>query len=1059
MRITDISIQRAMTVFALMIMVVIVGVSAYQRLPREASPDVKIPYVLVMAPYFGTSPQDMENLVTRKLEQQLKGLADLEEMSSVSAEGHAQVLLEFNTDVEMTDALQKVRDAVEMAKPDLPQDVREDLSIIEISSDDWPIMQIVLSAEYDPVRLKEVAEDVKEELEQVQGILEVNLSGGVEREVRVDVDPQRLRFYELGLIDVMDAIRLENITIPGGDLGLGTYDYQVRVPGEFESVEIIPDILINPGAPVPVYVRDVAEVSLGLKERETISRINRVDAVTLSITKRSGENVIRIADEVKALMAQLEAQLPAGTAVSIIGDQSVYIEDMVAELENNILSGLILVVVVLFLFLGLTNSFFVAVAIPFSMLISFIILNALDITLNIVVLFSLILALGMLVDNAIVIVENIFRYRLKGKGREQAAREATHQVSTPVIASTLTTICAFGPLVLWPGIMGEFMKYLPITVIVTLASSLFVALVFNPVLCARFMRVPEGVATRKRPGDRFIAFGLSTYEPTLRWALRHRAVSLLGMFALLAVVFVLFMRFNAGVELFPDVDPTYAYVSAEAPSGTRLELTDHFSRQIEREVAELPELKAFVTEVGVAGGDGLTGGGSSTHQSTISIEFLKQEERDSNTRQSLEDLRAALAGFTGAQLTIDKQEQGPPTGAPVNIEISGDDFTLLGELAGRIRDEIRDIPGLVDLEDNYDAGRPEIRVRPDLEKAGRLGLRTMDLASTIRTAMHGDDVSTYRVGEDEYDIVVRFDPNARLSTEDLEDLTVFTEGKHIPLTAFARISYEAGLGSIRRIDSKRVVTVTAEAAAGFNGNALLAQVRDRLAGFPLPPGYHLDYTGESEDEEEARAFLGDAFGIALMLILLVLITQFTSLTIPFVVMSSVILSLIGVLTGLMVTQTPFGIIMTGVGVISLAGVVVNNAIVLLDYIIKLRNDGLDKIDAIVEAGRTRFRPVVLTAVTTVLGLIPLTTGFSVNFGHLLDGDLAHAFIIGGSSSQWWGPMGTAVIWGLAVATFLTLVIVPVMYSVIDPFVRVLRLIFIEWPARLLSRPRRAAAGG
>jgi len=1057
-RITDISIKRAMTVFALMIMVVIVGTSSYLRLPREASPDVKIPFVMVMAPYFGTSPQDMENLVTRKLEQQLKGLADLKEMTSISSEGFSQVVLEFNTDVEMSDALQKVRDAVEMAKPDLPQDVREDLSIIEISSDDWPIMQIALSAQYDPIRLKQVGEEIQEELERIPGILEVKLSGGVDREVRVDVDPQRLRYYDLSLVDVTDAIRFENVTIPGGDLGLGTYDYQVRVPGEFESVEIIPNLLINPGEPVPVYVRDVADVRLGLKDPETLSRLDGVAAVTLSITKRSGENVIRIADEVKATVERLTPELPPGTSVTITNDQSVYIKDMVAELENNILSGLILVVAVLFLFLGLTNSFFVGVAIPFSMLFSFIILKALDVTLNIVVLFSLILALGMLVDNAIVIVENIFRYRVAGKGPEEAARDATHQVTTPVLAATLTTVCAFGPLVLWPGIMGEFMKYLPITLIVTLVCSLFVALVFNPVLCARFMRIPADAGSHKRPGDRLLALGLSSYEPTLRWALRHRAVTLGTMLLLLVVVFTLFMRFNAGVELFPDVEPTYAYVSLEAPSGTRIELTDHYSRQVEQEVRSLPDLKAFLTEVGVGGsGGGLVGGGAASHHATISLEFFRQEQRSTNTRQTLEDLRSRLAGFTGARVIIDKQEEGPPTGAPVTIEISGDDFSLLGELAERIKDRIRDIPGLVDLQDNFDAGRPEIRVRPDLEKAARLGLRTIDLASTVRTAIHGDEVSTYRVGEDEYDIIVRLAPQARLSTEDLEDLTVFYEGRHIPITAFAEISYETGLGAIRRIDSKRVVTVTAEAAAGFNGKALLAQAQRRLTDMPLPPGYFLEYTGESEDEEEARAFLGDAFGIALMLILLVLITQFTSLTIPFVIMISVILSLIGVLTGLMVTRTPFGIIMTGVGVISLAGIVVNNAIVLLDYVVKLRNDGMEKIDAIVEAGRTRFRPVVLTAVTTILGLIPLTMGISINFGHLFRGDLAHAFIIGGSSSQWWGPMGTAVIWGLAVATFLTLVVVPVLYSVIDPFVRGLRLVLIELPRRLLRGPRRAKA--
>ena len=1034
MRITDIAIKRYVTVFTLMVVVVFMGANSYMALPRESTPDVKIPFVVVMAPYFGTSPGDMENLVTRKLEQQLKGIADLEEMTSISSEGFSQVVLEFDTDVEMSDALQKVRDAVEMAKPDLPQDVREDLTIQEISSSDWPIMQIVLSSDYDAVELKKVGEDLQEELERIPGVLAVNLSGGVEQEVRIDVDAKRLRFYGLGFIDVSDAIRFENVTIPGGSLPLGTYDYQIRVPGEFKSIDVIPDILINPGVETPVYIRDVAEVSLGLKDRESISRLNGQEAVVLTVTKRSGENIIRIADEIHAKLDALLPGFPEGTQLSVTGDVSVFIRDMVNELENNIISGLILVVLVLFLFLGTRNSLFIAAAIPFSMLISFMVLRALDVTLNMVVLFSLILALGMLVDNAIVIVENIFRFRMRGKSRAEAAREATDQVSGAVIASTLTTICAFGPLIFWPGIMGEFMRYLPITVVVTLIASLIVALVFNPVLCARFMTVPKDGGPKKRPGNRLLEMGLRGYEPILRWALHHRAMTLTGMTVLLFLVFILFGMFNSGVELFPDSEPTYAYVGIEAPSGTRLEVSDVFSNQVEAEVAKLPEMVAFVTEVGGATNQGLTSGAGSSHLTTVSMEFIKHEERTHNTRTLIEDLRHALAAFTGARLTIDKQEHGPPTGAPVTIEISGDNFALLGELAEQVRERIRDIAGLVDLEDDYDRGRPEILIRPSLEKAARLGIRTMDLASLLRTAIHGEDVSKYRVGEDEYDIVVRLDEPSRRSVEDIEDLTVFYEGEHIPITAFAEVSYEAGLGAIQRIDSQRVVTVTADAAAGYNGNALLAQAQRRLIDFPLPQGYHIDYAGESEDQAEAQAFLSEAFVIVIMLIMLVLITEFTSVTVPFVIIISVALSLIGVLAGLLITRTPFGIIMTGVGVISLAGVVVNNAIVLLDYVIKLRQRGLDKFDALVRAGLTRFRPVCLTAITTVLGLIPLTTGFSVDFKKLLRADFGNALVIGGEMADYWGPMGVAVIWGLVVATFLTLVVVPVMYSAIDPIV-------------------------
>lgn len=1045
MRITEGAIRKYPMIFAFMVIITLVGLDSYKSLPRESSPDIKIPFVLVMTPYSGASPEDVENLITRKLERELKGLADLEEMTSTSVEGASSILLEFDPSIEMSDALQKVRDRVDTAKPELPDDPREDLMIIEISSDDWPIVQINLAGDLDPSTLKEVGEDLQEEIEQVRGVLEVDLTGGIEHEVRVDVDPERLSFYNLSLIDVQDAIFLQNTTIPGGELELGLYKYQVTVPGEVERVEEILDFVLNIGEATPVYVRDVADVSFGVKDRETISRVNGQEAVILSVKKRSGENIIDIVDAVKALLAEQEPLMPEGIDVTIVGDQSVDIRHYVNELENNIISGLILVVAVLLLFFGFTNSLFVGVAIPFSMLIAFIVLRALGITLNMVVLFSLILALGMLVDNAIVIVENIFRHRGEGKSAAEAARLGASEVSGAVIASTLTTLCAFGPMMLWPGIMGEFMRYLPLTVMITLSASLLVALVFNPVLCARMMRVPRKSVAKQGVGDRLITYGQTTYKPTLEWALRHKVLVQVGMAVALVVVMILFGMFNAGVELFPDVEPRVAYVSVEAPSGTRVDVSDSYTKAIEKVVAEVPDLKAFSAQVGAESGGGLSGTNQApSHKSLVTMEFVDREERVGSSRRHIEDLRQALAGFTGARLTIDKQEEGPPTGKPVNIEITGADFEVLGELAAQVKERIRGVPGLVDIVDNFDRGLPKIEVRPDVDKAGRYGLRTWDIAGTIRTALHGAETAKFRVGEDEYDIMVRYQEPFRKKVEDLENLNIFYEGEQVPLSAFATTEFTSGLASINRIDAERVVTVSADVAAGYNGNALLAEVQQRLADYTLPPGYGLDYTGESEDQAEASAFIQEAFLLAVMLIFVVLISQFSSITVPLVILSSVVLSLIGVFLGLMITGTPFGIIMTGVGVISLAGIVVNNAIVLLDYIIQLRNKGMDKIEAIVTAGMTRFRPVILTAVTTVLGLIPLTTGFSVDFNRLVHGDFGHAVIVGGESSQWWGPMGVAVIWGLVVATFLTLVVVPVMYASIDPVKDFFYRMLIGW---------------
>jgi len=1045
MKLTNGAIKRYPMIFAFMFIIIVLGTKSYLTLPRESSPDVKIPFVMVLAPYAGTSPEDMENLVTRKLEQQLKGVKDLKEMTSSSSYGMSVVTMEFESRVDMSDALQAVRDRVELAKPDLPDDPRNDLVVQEVSSADaFPVMKVNLAGDIDLFLLKKTGEDLQEELEQIKGVLAVDLVGGIENEVQVDVDPEKLAYYDLGLPDVQDAIALQNITIPGGKLGLGIYDYQVRVPGEVADPQDLLDFVVNPGIDPPVYVRDVATVKFGIKDRETIGRVNGRDAVTLVVKKRSGENIITIAAAVKETIARLQPTFPAGTEVTIVGDQSLQIKRMVRELENNILSGLVLVVVVLLAFFGVRNAFFVGTAIPFSMLITFIVLSLLGITLNMVVLFSLILALGMLVDNAIVIVENIYRHRGRGLDNTEASEVGTGQVAAAVIASTLTTICAFGPVVFWPGIMGEFMKYLPITVIITLSASLLVAVVFNPVLCSRFMGVPRGEDEESLLGDRLIKVGLDWYRPLLVWALAHRLVVLVAMNLVLVGTLLLFSRFNAGVELFPDIDPQFVNVNIDAPSGTRIEQTDAYAASIEDKVKNLPDLVAYNTSVGMPIDAQTAGGSLPSHQGFITLEFPEMAERTASTRQSVVVLRERLTDFTGARITVQKQEEGPPTGKPVNIEISGDDFDVLGEIAARVKERIRSVSGIVDIVDNYDHALPELKVIPDVEKAGRYGLRTFDIAGTIRTALHGTETAKYRVGEDEYDIVVRYDKPFRGKAEDLANATVFYEGKSVPVSAFANLEFGTGLAAVYRIDARRVVTVSADVAAGANGNALLAKVQHELSDLEIPAGYQLDYTGESEDQQEASSFLSNAFMIAILLIFVVLVSQFSSVTIPLVILSSVILSLIGVFAGLMLTRTPFGIIMTGVGVISLAGIVVNNAIVLLDYIIQLRARGLDLTEAIIRAGETRFRPVILTAVTTILGLIPLTTGLSLDFAALFAGRFGKVIVMGGESSQWWGPMGVAVIWGLAVATFLTLIVVPVMYSALDPIKHFFFVIMVGW---------------
>lgn len=1021
MKITEIAITKRLSTFVLMFIILILGFQSYRSLPKEASPDITIPYIIVSTPYFGVSPEDVENLVTRPIERKLKGLSDVKEIRSTSQEGYSMVIIEFVAGTDVDAALQKVREKVDLAKPDIPQDA-EDPILTEINFSDLPIMIINISGNMGLVGLKRIAENLEDEIETIPGVLDVTITGGLTREVQVNINPWRLQYYGVSVNDVIDAVRNEHLNIPGGSIDLGTTKYLVRVPGEFTVPENMKDIVVKVKDGRPVFIRDLAEVVYSFKERDTISRLNEVETVSLAVQKRSGTNLLEISDRTKEKIEQMRLQLPPGVELTITGDMSVDIRKMVAELENNIASGLLLVVLVLFLVMGLRNAFLVGIAIPMSMLLSFLVLKAMGETMNMVVLFALILSVGMLVDNAVVIVENIYRHHQEGKTIPQAALAGTKEVSMPVTASTITTLMAFFPLMFWPGIVGEFMYYMPLTVIIALASSLFVALVFNPTVCSRFMkesREQRKIEAREENLGRILRF----YLRFLRASLHRPVTTFVSAMGLLVLVVMLYGVFGHGVEFFPSVDPNKVFVDVSAPSGTNLETSDRIVREVEGIVKKLPDVNNYVANVGHQGSSmGFELGGGTPNKSRIMVDMVEPDLRARSSRLTRDQLREQLTVITGADIEVNDEDYGPPTGPPINIEISGEDYETLGRLAKDIREQIRTVKGVVDIRDDYDAARPEIRVTVDREKAALLGLNTFEVASTIRTAINGTEASKYRVGEDEYDITVRFAREARSSVEDLRRINVFYEGQQIPLPNIARIESAAGVGTIQHKDLKRVITVSAK-VDGRNENAALRECMDKLSTFAMPEGYFIEFTGQNQEQEESQAFLSQAFLIALLLIALVLITQFNSLVLPFIIMFSVILSLIGVLVGLMVTGTPFGIIMTGLGVISLAGVVVNNAIVLIDYIQQLRYQGLEKVEAVITAGLVRFRPVMLTAITTVLGLIPLSTGIGFDFERF-------RFLIGGESSQWWGPMGIAVIFGLSFATLLTLVFVPVMYKLL-----------------------------
>ncbi|NDV25212.1 efflux RND transporter permease subunit [Desulfovibrio sp. JC010] len=1013
------ALNRQSTVMVLLVFIIIAGISSYASLPRESDPDITIPYIFVQTNFEGVAPEDMETLITMPIERKLKGLSGTKEISSISDDGVSIIKVEFNPDVDIDDALQKVRDKVDQAKPDLPADLPDEPVINEVNLSEQPILNVVLSGPFSLKRLKVFAEQLEDRIESVQGVLDAKIIGGLEREIHVEFDMDRVAYYNIPISSLLNALKNANVNTPGGSVEIGKSKYLVRVPEDFKHPDEIDKIVVYEKDGRPIYLRDIATIRDHYKDPTSKSRFNGIRSVTIEVKKRAGENIIRIIDTTKEIIREEQQILPPTLKIDMTADQSDEIRQMVADLQNNIITGLLLVLIVVFAFIGGRSALFVSLAIPLSMLITFTVLEIFSYTLNMVILFSLILSLGMLVDNGIVVVENIYRHMGMGKSRFQAAMDATDEVAWPVIASTLTTVGAFFPMVFWPGIMGEFMSYLPITVIIALIASLFVALVINPVLSAKFQDVPKQ-DENANPGfiDRMMETLKNFYRPILEWSLDHRILVVLFSFGFLVASTVCFGMFGRGVEFLPKTEPKRSDVKIKAPVGTNLEASDQFVKVVEKIAAEYPDIEYVIANTGESGQSDEIG----THYSLVKLDYLDIQDRSRPSSEITDEIRGRLQhAIRGAEVRAEPEKMGPPTGSAINMEIYGKDLRKLGEITGSFKRAIKNVPGLVDLKDNYISAKPEIRVDVDKEKAAIMGLDAFTIAQAVKTAINGFKVGVYREGKDEYDIVARLPKHNRDSLEDIRRITVSgPKGEPIPITSLADVTMGGGLGGINRIDQKRVVTISAD-VSGRLAEEVIADINAAVSGIELPRGYSYKFTGEQEEQAKASAFLEKAFAGALFLIFIVLVTQFNSIATPFIILTAVILSLGGVMVGLLVTGTAFGVIMTGVGVLSLAGVVVNNAIVLIDYFEQLKEQGRNAREALIEAGLTRFRPVLLTAITTVLGLIPMATGVSFDFINMrLD--------MGSETSQWWGPMAVAVIFGLAIATVLTLVVVPTLCS-------------------------------
>jgi len=1100
----------------LVALVAIMGIVSYLTIPKESFPNITVPNIFVVTLYPGVSPEDMESLVTRKLEDELGNISEIKEMTSTSTEGYSSVVLEFDTGIDIEEALQKVREKVDLAKAELPEDAEEPL-VQEVNLSEFPIMQINLSGDYDLEILKDIAEDLQDKIEAIPTVLGVDLTGGLEREVQVDVDLAKLKYYNLSFGDIIGAISAENVTIPGGDISVGTKSFLLRVPGQYQETAPIEDVVLKVNEGKPIYLRDIANVTFGFKERETYSTLDESPVITLGVKKRTGENILETYDRVSAILDDALPTLPPTTTYKITNDQSKDVKNMVSSLENNIISGLILVIGVLLFFLGVRNASFVGISIPLSMFLSFIILSALGITMNMIVLFSLILALGMLVDNAIVVVENIYRYLEDGYDNFESAKKGTGEVAGPIIAGTATTLAAFFPMIFWPGTVGEFMGYLPKTLIITLSSSLFVGLIINPVICALFMTIDGDTnkAQLTKRGKQILysmlalvllvlvlssfvtwtmlivlgallwilnkyvlaptgkwwqAEGLNvfigTYENSLIWALNNRLKTVGIAFFVLIMSFVVLGVFNPGTEFFPeDIPPRDVYVQIETPVGSDVEFTRSVVDKVAERVKNIPQASDINTILAVSGAaissDPAGGGGNSTHKGTVAINFVDYELREGDIFEAMEYMRNDLNGvIAGAKITVEKPQDGPPTGPPINLEISGPDMTELTRISNDVLSalEADSIFAKMDgLETDLPDSRPEIRVEVDREKAGLYELNTNMIGMTVRQAINGVEASKFRDGKEEYEIVVRLAKEYRDDLSTLSDLTVFHEGIQIPLSEVASWEISDGFGGIRHKESERVITVSADVRSGYQSNAVLAEAQQVLARYldGLPPGYNYEWTGQQQEQDESFAFLGRAFLIAVFLIAFILVSQFNSIVKPVIILSSVVMSTAGVFYGLVTFQMAFGL-MAFLGLISLAGVVVNNAIVLIDYVDILRTrDGLDLRSALVQAGKVRFRPVILTAITTTLGLVPLAVGFNFDFITLVNNPieffthLGEYIYWGGEQAAWWGPMAIAVIVGLLFSTFLTLILVPVLYSVIERGKQSLQQLFF---ARKESKP-------
>jgi len=1096
LKFTNWCIKNRTAIYVITILLSLAGIISYIQIPKEQFPDIVVPTISVVTIYPGNTPEDIENFISKPIEKQLKSINGVKKVTSQSLSDVSIITVEFTTNTKVDIAKQKVKDAVDKAKSDLPADLDEDPTIQEFDIAEMPIMNVNLASDLPLDKLEKYAKQLEEQIETLPQITRVDKVGGLEREIQVEVDLYRMQQAGITFSDIEAAIARRNVNISGGEIVENGVRRNVRITGQIIDPSSLRSLVIRSFTGTTAILGDFATVNDGFKEKQDYARLDGKQVITLNIIKRSGENLIEASDEIKKIIEEYkETKFPENVKVIITGDQSNQTRVQLADLINTVIIGFILVLVVLMFFMGFKSAFFVALAGPLSAFIAFMIMPGLDFTLNVIVLFSFLLALGIVVDDAIVVIENTHRLLHKYPFNiEQAAKYGAGEVFIPVLAGTLTTLGPFVPLLFWPGVTGKFMSYIPITLIITLGASLFVAFVINPVFAVSFMKkddhhkkgspkqtlIATGVLALiggffhivRQPGlanlillcailvplhhfvlsriilafqeklwPKFISF----YKRMLTFLTKSwvPVFTIVGSVGLLVISFFVYVGTKPQINFFPDPEPNFVYVFAELPMGSDATVTDSVAKIMERKINEVlgeknPNVESIITNIGLNAGDPQNPDKVPTpHKVRISVAFVKFADRHNfHTREALEDIRQKFEDepISGVNINVDKESAGPPTGPPVNIEISGEDFNMLDSIANDLKARIDDanIHGLVELKSDLQRRKPEFIFQADPMKMEAEGISTAQVGMELRTALFGKEVSKLKGSEDDVKIMVRLKPEYRQDANQLANVQIsfmdMATGrfKQVPISSLTQIKRLESFNMINRKNQKRVVNLSSKVKTDVTPDEVNKEIQLIIDEYKKPAGYEIKITGQQEDQAETANFLVIAFLGALALMFLIMVIQFNSAVKPLLIFSTVLFSLIGVFFGFAITGMTMSIVMTGVGIFALAGIVIRNGILLIEFTDELRARGAGLYEAVIEAGSTRMTPVILTATAAILGLIPLAIGLNIDFVGLFSHFNPH-FHLGGDNVAFWGPLAWTMIFGLTVATFLTLLVVPCMY--------------------------------